>query len=98
MAAAAAMIDADMGKALWDAAGAGNTGEVTRLLEAGAPVNWAAQVSTGACGAGAGVAGGLGGSEEELVGGWFQHLSAAVWFGRAVWANAAHDGSQKRAH
>ena len=45
--AAAAMGDADMGKALWDAAGAGNTGEVARLLEAGAPVNWAGGVSTG---------------------------------------------------
>ncbi|KAA0146249.1 hypothetical protein FNF29_08164 [Cafeteria roenbergensis] len=31
----------DMGRALWDAAAAGNTGEVTRLLEAGVPVNWA---------------------------------------------------------
>ncbi|KAA0163168.1 hypothetical protein FNF28_04395 [Cafeteria roenbergensis] len=39
--AAAAMSDAEMGQALWDAAGAGKTGEVTRLLEAGAPVNWA---------------------------------------------------------
>ncbi|KAA0162199.1 hypothetical protein FNF28_04804 [Cafeteria roenbergensis] len=41
MAAAAAMSAADMGKELWEAAGAGNTGEVARLLEAGAPVNWA---------------------------------------------------------
>ncbi|KAA0153177.1 hypothetical protein FNF29_03366 [Cafeteria roenbergensis] len=38
--AAAAMSDDAMGKALWDAAEAGNTGEVTRLLKAGAPVNW----------------------------------------------------------
>ena len=45
--AAAAMSDAAMGKALWDAAGAGNTGEVARLLEAGAPVNWAYGVSMG---------------------------------------------------
>ena len=64
--AAAAMSDDDMGKALWDAADAGNTSEVTRLLEAGAPANWADRVSTGACGAGAGVEGGLEGPEEEL--------------------------------
>ena len=68
--AAAAMSNAAMGKALWDAAEAGNTGEVTRLLEAGAPVNWAdPMVSTGACGAGAGVAGGLEGPDEELMDG-----------------------------
>ena len=66
MAAAAAMIDADMGKALFEAAAAGNTGEVARLLEAGAPVNWADRVSMGACGAGAGVEGGLGRPDEEL--------------------------------
>ena len=64
--AAAAMSDADAGKALWKAAAAGKTGEVTRLLEAGAPVNWADRVSTGACGAGAGVEGGLEGPDEEL--------------------------------
>ena len=96
--AAAAMGDADMGKALKVAAADGNTGEVARLLEAGAPVNWAAQVSMGACGAGAGVIGGRGGSDEERVDGWFQHLSAAVWFGRAERANASHDGSRKRTH
>ncbi len=45
--AAAAMIDDDMGKALWDAAEAGNTGEVARLLEAGAPANWADEVRVG---------------------------------------------------
>ncbi|KAA0147684.1 hypothetical protein FNF29_07236 [Cafeteria roenbergensis] len=39
--AAAALSRGDMGRALWDAAGAGNTGEVTRLLGEGAPVNWA---------------------------------------------------------
>ena len=98
MAAAAAMIDADMGKALWDAAGAGNTGEVARLLEAGAPVNWDVLVSTGFCGAGGGVVGSRGGPGEELAMGWFQHLSAAAWYGRAVWGNAAHEGSTTRAH
>ena len=67
--AAAAMSDADMGKALWDAAEAGKTGEVTRLLEAGAPVNWThRRVSTG-CGAVAGVLGGLEKRDEELVDG-----------------------------
>ena len=76
--AAAAMSNADMGKALWDAVEAGNTGEVTRLLVAGAPVNWDVRVSTGACTAGAGVIGGRGGSEEERVDGWFQHLSATA--------------------
>ena len=65
--AAAALSREDMGQALLDAVGAGNTGKVTRLLEAGAPVNWADWVSTGVCGAGAGVLGGLGGSEEELL-------------------------------
>ena len=78
MAAAAAMSVADMGQALWGAAEAGDTGEVTRLLEAGAPLNWAFGVSTGFCGAGAGLAGGLGGPEEELLDGWFQHLSATA--------------------
>ena len=48
--AAAAMSDADMGKALWDAAEAGKTGEVTRLLEAGAPLNRVILVSMGSCG------------------------------------------------
>ncbi len=67
MAAAAAMSDADMGKALFEAAAAGNTGEVTRLLEAGAPVNWAGGVSMGACGAVAWAAGGLEGPDEEIV-------------------------------
>ena len=78
MAAAAAMSDADMGKALWDAAGAGNMGEVARLLEAGAPVNWADRVSTGAFTAVAGVEGGLEKPDEELVDGWFKHLSATA--------------------
>ena len=95
--AAAAMSDDDMGKALWDAADAGNTGEVTRLLEAGAPVNWADGVSTGACGAGAGVVGGLGGLDQELVYARLLHLSAAAWYGCAAWGNAALEGSRKRA-
>ena len=67
--AAAAMSDDAMGKALWDAAEAGNTGEVSRLLEAGAPVNWENWVSTGVCGSGAGVLGSLAGPAEELVNG-----------------------------
>ena len=29
------------GEVLWEAANAGNTAEVTRLVESGAPVNWA---------------------------------------------------------
>ncbi len=94
--AAAAMSDEDMAQALWEAAAAGNTGEVARLLEAGAPLNWAILVSMGFCGAGAGLAGGLGGPEEELLDGWFQHLSATARYGRAVWADAAHEGSRKR--
>ena len=67
--AAAAMSDDAMGKALWDAAEAGNTGEVTRLLKAGAPVNWAYGVSMGVRGSGAGVLGSLAGPAEELVNG-----------------------------
>ena len=67
--AAAAMSDDAMGKALWDAAEAGNTGEVTRLLKAGAPVNWSNVVSTGVRGSGAGVLGSLAGPAEELVNG-----------------------------
>ncbi len=67
MAAAAAMSAADMGKELWEAAGAGNTGEVARLLDAGVPVNWTGGVSMGACGAVAWVVRGLGGPDEEIV-------------------------------
>ncbi|KAA0162206.1 hypothetical protein FNF28_04810 [Cafeteria roenbergensis] len=41
--AAAAMSEGEAGKALWNAAKAGNVEEATRLLEAGAPVSWADQ-------------------------------------------------------
>ncbi len=38
---AAPMSAGGAGEVLWEAANAGNTAEVTRLVESGAPVNWA---------------------------------------------------------
>ncbi len=78
--AAVAMSENQTGKALLDAASAGNTGEVTRLLEAGVPVNWAeVEVSMGVCGAGGEIIGCLGWPGKEPLKRYWLRPSAAAW-------------------